>query len=360
MTDVTAAANLLQLVAERVELERKLQNERELRDAKVSEYDRSFRELQKKLVHHFRETTAPQGRVTAMVELIRLLENRLVYLQNFTIDPSAENRGLASLASDFLDGLAQEQSGVLTPLETMYFRGIAALYAGAPAAARDAFRAACASEESDEANDIKFKSYVILGNLSHVEHEYGEALAMHDSSLRYSQSNNVTAQALAFKALNEYALGEKEEAAALFEKSLSLFNPDEPFFNAYFHRNALLFCGLIAFERRDLGAAEGFYRRVIEDVDDDSFDYFDALARLGQIYYATGRFDDAAASFGRAIDSHRCGENEYLIDTCFRLARTQLRRNRPEEARVLLRRVADSEVRYDKREQAIELLRRAE
>ena len=33
--------------------------------------------------------------------------------------------------------------------------------------AREGFSAACASEESDEANDIKYKSYVILGNLSH-------------------------------------------------------------------------------------------------------------------------------------------------------------------------------------------------
>jgi tetratricopeptide (TPR) repeat protein len=360
MTDVTAATTLHQLVAERVELEKKLQNERELRDARVDEYDRLFRDLQKRFIGLFRESADSTIRVAAMVELIRILENRLVYLQSFTIDPSAENRGLASLASDFLDHVAEVRSSVLTPLETTYYRGIAALYAGAPAAARDAFRAACASEESDEANDIKFKSYVILGNLSHVEHEYGEARALHESSLRYTHSNNVMAQALAFKALNEYALGEKEAAATLFEKSLALFNPDEPFFNGYFHRNALLFCGLIAFEKRDLDAAEGFYRRVLDEVDDASFDFFDASARLGQIYYATGRYDAAATSFGRAIEAHRCGENEYLIDTCFRLARTQLRRNHPEEARALLKRVAESEVRYDKRPQAIELLRRAE
>src|SRR4029079_4679948 len=105
----------------------------------------------------------------------------------------------------------------LTTLEAIYYRAVAALYAGEVDKARDGFSAACASEESDEANDIKYKSYVILGHLSHEERDYRTAKDLHEQSLRYSQNGNVTAQALALKVLNSYALQDFDEALHLFQ-----------------------------------------------------------------------------------------------------------------------------------------------
>src|SRR5207237_8240800 len=132
-----------------------------------------------------------------------------------------------------LDQLARDGSLVLTKLEATYYRAVAALYAGDVPTARIGFSDACASEESDEANDIKYKSYVMLGHLSHDDHDYAKARQLHDQSLRYSQNSNVTAQALALKALNSYALGEADEALHLFQEALHLFDASQPFFNSY-------------------------------------------------------------------------------------------------------------------------------
>ena len=88
------------------------------------------------------------------------------------------------------------------------------------------------------------EAYVLLGHLTHGEKDYAKAKELHDQSIRYSQNNNVTAQALALKALNSYALRDYDEALKVFEESLQLFDPNQPFFNSYFHRNALLFCWL--------------------------------------------------------------------------------------------------------------------
>lgn len=352
-------SDLRRLVEERVALETKLQNEPgELAEARARDYDARYQTLQRRLAAMFREAGADQERITVMLEMMRILENRLVYLQNFIVDPTSENGTLAQLVTKFIDDMAREQSPVLTALEATYYRAVAALYAGDLAAAREGFSAACASEESDEANDIKYKSYVILGHLSHEEQDYAKAKDLHDQSMRYSPNDNVTAQALALKALNSYALGDHDEALHLFQEALSLFDENKPFFNSYFYRNALLFCGAIYFDRKEYDDAASFYRRVSASVDQSSFDYFDALSHIGRIEYAQGHFDEAVASFERAVQGHRFNENEYVVDTWFWLARCHLRRDDSEEARKYLEKIAATEVRYDKKPQAVELLQR--
>ncbi|HVR44190.1 MAG TPA: tetratricopeptide repeat protein [Thermoanaerobaculia bacterium] len=353
------AAKLRELVRARVELESRLQGEPgEPGERAIADYERSYGRLQKALSSLFGESEDAGLRTTIMLELIRILENRLVYLQNFVVDPTSDNRMLASLVDRFIEELAAAKSNVLSPLESTYYRAIAALYAGDRAGARAGFLAACESEESDEANDIKYKSYVILGNLSHEEHDYERARDLHDASLRYSSNDNVTAQALAFKALNSYALGDYDEALGLFERALGLFDAAAPFFNPYFHRNALLFCGSIHYERKAWDRAAEYYGRVVEEVEQSSYDYFDALAQLGRIFYLTERFDEAADRFGLAIESHRFSENEYLVDTWYWLAKTRLRQNRVSEAKECLRRVTSSPVRYENKSKAVELLAR--
>jgi tetratricopeptide (TPR) repeat protein len=350
-------AQIRELVEQRIALENKLQNEHgELSEAAAKKYDDSYAALQRQLASLFKAAGADADRITIMLEMMRILENRLVYLQNFTVDPSSDNRILAQLVTKFIDQLSEERSTVLTTLEATYYRAVAALYAGDLARARQGFTDACASEESDEANDIKYKSYVILGNLSHEERDYVKARQLHDQSLRYSQNNNVTAQALALKALNTYALQDHDEALRLFEESLQLFDPNQPFFNSYFYRNALLFCGAIYFDRRAHDKAEKYYQRVLENVEQNSYDYFDALSHIGRIHYAAGRFDDAVSAFERAVQTQKFSENEYIIDTWFWIARCHLKRNDAPRARPYLEKIAASDVRYDKKPQAVELL----
>jgi tetratricopeptide (TPR) repeat protein len=348
-----------QLVDDRVALENQLQNEHgELSDSASRRYDDSYAAIQRQLAALFKEARDESQRITIMLEMMRILENRLVYLQHFIVDPSADNRVLAQLVTKFIDQIASERNNVLTTLEAIYYRAVAALYAGEMGKARDGFRAACASEESDEANDIKYKSYVILGHLSHEDRDYVKAKELHDQSLRYSQNDNVTAQALALKALNSYALQDHDEALRLFEESLRLFNPDQPFFNSYFHRNALLFCGAILFDRKDYARSESYYRRVLDAVEQNSYDYFDALSHLGRIHYAQARYDDAVATFEKAVAMHKFSENEYIVDTYFWIARSHLKNNRADQARPYLEKIAATEVRYEKKPQAVELLRK--
>lgn len=349
---------LRRVKGERAALEAAMRNEADGGSPGAMErHGRIFDALQRQLAALFRQAGDDSHRMAAIVEMMRILENRLVYLQNFIVDPTAEDKALAGAMMRFLDEAGSVGGArVLSALETSYYRAVAALYAGDQEGARSGFSAACASEESDEANDIKYKSYVILGHLSHDDADYAGARDLHEKSMRYSSNRNVTAQALALKALNSYALQEQDEALRLFGEALSLFRPDEPYFNSYFFRNALLFCGAIHFDRGEADDAERFYRRVLDSVDQSSFDHFDALSHLGRIDYARQRWDDAVASFEKAVRMHHFSENEYVVDTWFWLARCHLRRDDRAAARGYLEKIASSDVAYEKKPQAAELL----
>lgn len=345
-------ARLAALIDERVALETRLDHSD---PGAVAE---AYEQLQLRLAGLLRDGEDQRDRITALLELLRIFENRLIQAQSASIDFGEPTRGLALLVAHALDDLRAERSSVLTPLELTYYAAIVALYAGDRESARAGFSAACASEESDEANDVKYKSFVLLGHLSQEEGAYAEAKELHGASMRYSANANVTAQALALKALNAYAMQEHDEALRLFGESLALFDETQPFFNSYFHRNALLFCGAIHFDRSEWDQAESFYRRVVEIVDEDSFDYFDALAHLGRIACTRKRWDEAVAVFEKAIRAQRFSENEYLVDTWFWIARCHMRRNDPQAARPYLERITASEVAYPKKPQALELLQR--
>jgi tetratricopeptide (TPR) repeat protein len=337
-------------------LQRLADERRALESGQSRENEKRYDALQRQLGALFQEALDAQRRIEVMLEMMRILEDRLVYLQNFTIDPTSENRIFAGIVIRFIDELSREHSSVLSTLEATYYRAVAALHAGDVETARRGFGAACASEESDEANDIKYKSFVILGNLSHEDADYARARELHEQSMQYSPNENVSAQALALKALNSYALGDHDEALGLFDQALALFDESKPFFNSYFHRNALLFCGAIHFDRKDYARASEFYERVSRSVDQGSFDYFDALSHLGRICYLEGRFGEALQAFEKAVRSHHVRENEYVVDTWFWLARSHLRNNDREAARSYLLKIAKTEVRYEKKPQAMELL----
>jgi len=353
------AQQITALVDQRVALESKLQNEPgELPEPHARHYDDQYSALQRKLAGLFKQTSDETQRITLMLELMRILENRLVYLHNFLVDSTSDSRILAQLVTEFIGQLGEQKSNVLTKLEATYYRAVATLYAGDVSGARAGFSEACASEESDEANDIKYKSYVILGHLSHEDHDYAKARELHDQSMRYSQNGNVTAQALALKALNCYALADREEALRLFQESLQLFDPNLPFFNSYFFRNALLFCGAILFDRRDYDGASTYYQKVLENVEQNSYDYFDALTHVGRIAYAQQKYDEAIGAFEKAVQSQKFSENEYIVDTWFWMARAHLKRNDAASAKPYLEKISATDVKYEKKAQAIELLQK--
>src|SRR5688572_5556496 len=104
-------ARLRQLVDDRIALETKLQKEPgELSESALRAYDGRYQSLQRQLASMFREASDDQQRITIMLEMMRILENRLVYLQNFIVDPSSENRILAQLVTKFIDQMSREKS----------------------------------------------------------------------------------------------------------------------------------------------------------------------------------------------------------------------------------------------------------
>src|SRR5215470_12465926 len=103
------------LVDQRIALETRLKNETsELSDSRARLYDHEYIDVQKRLAALFKETKNDAQRIAIMLELMRILENRLVYLHNFVVDATSDNRVLAQLVTRFIDQLAAERSSVLT------------------------------------------------------------------------------------------------------------------------------------------------------------------------------------------------------------------------------------------------------
>src|SRR6185503_3054101 len=137
------SARIKELLDQRISLETKLQNEKgELAESTNRKYDDAYAALQRQLASLFKETNDDSQRITIMLEMMRILENRLVYLQNFIVEPSSDNRILAQLVTKFIDQMSREKRPVLTTLEATYYRAVASLYAGELGRAREGFREA--------------------------------------------------------------------------------------------------------------------------------------------------------------------------------------------------------------------------
>ena len=93
-------------------------------------------------------------------------------------------------------------------------------------------------------------------------------------------------------------------------------------------------------------SAEPYYRRVLENVEQSSYDYFDALTHLGRIAYSQHHYDDAVAAFEKAVRVQKHIENESIIHTWFWIARTNLKRNDAVHARPCLEKIAATDVKY--------------
>lgn len=354
-----AGDSLLKLAERRKEVEKRLEaHHGDLTDDHVEKFTTELANLRRELVGEFQGQTNDVTRLETLVEIVRTLEVELIHLHNLVVDPSRDHRELSKRIDSLLAEVSSTGKGSPSRLETSYYRGVLAMFAGDRDKARRLFESVCESEESDESSDVKYKSFVILGHLSHEDSDYENAKELHDRSMEFSSHSNVTAQALALKALNSYALGEAGEALELFENALKEFNEDEPHYNEYFHRNALLFCGAIYFDRKNYEQAKEYYEKVLDHVETASYDFFDANAQLGKIYFASEEWDAATSRFQRAVENQAGNENEYLLDTYFWLARSLLKKDQKKDARECLDRIVNSEVKYAKRPQAQALLAR--
>lgn len=348
--------SLERLRAERLDLERALQdNEHDLSAVEAEQAMTRHRRLRKGLLHLVATSEDESVRIDSVIEVVRSLENELIYLHNFLVAPEDQDTKLARKLEALLREISGTSGVTVSRLETTYYLGVLSLYEGELENAREFFEQVCESEESDETNDIKYKSFVMLGHLSHVQEDYERARDLHDQSMQYTHSSNVMAQAFALKALNSYALQKKDDALEMFERALELFRVDEPFYNEYFHRNSLLFCGAILFDREEYERAAGFYEEVLDHVENSSYDYFDALVQLGKIRFANAEYEQAAEILERAISKQE-KENEYMLDTLYWLARAQLKIERKGDARKCLQKVVSSPVEYQKKSQAEQLL----
>lgn len=348
--------SLERLRAERLDLERELQDsEHDLSATQAEQAMTRHRRLRKGLLHLVATSQDETVRIDSVVEVVRSLENELIYLHNFLVAPEDQDTKLARRLETLLREISSTPNMPVSRLETTYYLGVLSLYEGDLEKARGYFEQVCESEESDEANDFKYKSFVMLGHLSHVEQDYERARDLHDQSMQYTHSPNVMAQAFALKALNSYALQKRDDALEMFERALELFRVDEPFYNEYFHRNSLLFCGAILFDREEYKRAGDYYEEVLDHVESSSYDYFDALVQLGKIRFASGDYKESVAILERAIENQD-KENEYLLDTLYWLARAQLKMERKGDAKRCLEKVVASPVEYQKKTQAEQLL----
>lgn len=354
-----AGMSLENLARRREDVEARLEGHHgNLSDRQIEEYTTELSAHRRELVAAFQGDVNDATRLDILVEIVRTLEVELIHLHNLVVDPSRDHKELAVRIGSLLGEISSLGTGRPSRLETLYYRGVLSMFAGDRAKARAHFERVCESEESDESSDVKYKSFVILGHLSHEDSDFESARELHDRSMEYSSHSNVTAQALALKALNSYALGNAGDALDLFESSLREFREDEPHYNEYFHRNALLFCGAIYFDRKDYARAKDYYEKVLEHVETASYDFFDANAQLGKIYFAREEWDAASSRFRSAVENQAGNENEYLLDTYFWLAKALLKKNEKKDARECLNRIVTSEVKYAKRPQAEALLAR--
>src|SRR5438067_1231810 len=109
------ATQISTLVDQRVALETKLQKEPgQLSEANARSYDAEYSKLQRQLAALFKQTGEEAPRITLMLELMRILENRLVYLHNFIVDATSDNRIFAQLVMEFIAQLLSQRSKVLT------------------------------------------------------------------------------------------------------------------------------------------------------------------------------------------------------------------------------------------------------
>src|SRR5512140_3232218 len=85
---------LTRLADERIALEETIRGE-QLNETSIAAHERTYARMQRDLGQLFRSAAADSERTEIMIEMVRIMENRLVYLQNFIVEPTSDSRALA-------------------------------------------------------------------------------------------------------------------------------------------------------------------------------------------------------------------------------------------------------------------------
>jgi tetratricopeptide (TPR) repeat protein len=106
----------------------------------------------------------------------------------------------------------------------------------------------------------------------------------------------------------------------------------------------------------DAAAAESYFRRALEVTSADSYDAFDAHARLGRVLRLQRRDREAAAELEKALATYHFAESEPVVDVLFELGTLYASLGDTRKARPLLHRVLTSELAHPGKGEASRLL----
>src|SRR5512140_3792905 len=107
------AERLKKLIDQRIDVERQIQGEKNIGEREADRFVREYGRIQRELAMVARDAGSDSSdRIAAMLELIRILENKLVYLENFTVEPSTEDRTFAALVRRFIEEITKQSTNI--------------------------------------------------------------------------------------------------------------------------------------------------------------------------------------------------------------------------------------------------------
>jgi tetratricopeptide (TPR) repeat protein len=348
---------LAKALAARDEAVRRLHTETDaLADASRREIDAALGAVFDACIEAFRAAWLECSRIAAALEIARTLAVRLSLVHNYSVDPTSDLRLLATRLAALLNAAEAQKKLPADASECSFLRGVLLLHAGEREEARLSFESALLLASSDTAERVDYGSCLLIAQISHEEGDWGDSIRYAERAAKLASSTNLAAQALSVVGLSRHARGDRARALHKLEDALRYFDPAEPLFNPYYFRNTILFCGIVALDTGDDAAAERYFRRALEVTSADSYDAFDAHARLGRVLRRQGRDREAVEELERALATYHFAESEPVVDVLFELGTLYAALGEQKRARPLLHRVLTSEIAHPGKGEASRLL----
>jgi tetratricopeptide (TPR) repeat protein len=327
-----------------------------LEDASRRALDAALESVFDACVESFRAAWLETSRIAAALEIARTLAIRLTLVHNYSVDPTSDLRLLAKKLAALLSAAGAEKKLAADAAESAYLRGVLMLHAGEREEARLSFETALELSGGETAERVDYGSCLLIAQLAHEEANWSDSIRYAERASKLASSTNLVAQAIAVVGLSRHARGDKARALHKLEDALRYFDPGEPLFNPYYFRNTILFCGIVSLDMGDAAAAERYFRRALEVTSADSYDAFDAHARLGRVLRAQKRDREAAAELEKALATYHFAESEPVVDVLFELGTLYAALGEAKRAKPLLHRVLTSEIAHPGKGEASRLL----
>ncbi|MFA6954765.1 MAG: hypothetical protein WC538_02705 [Thermoanaerobaculia bacterium] len=327
-----------------------------LDDASRRALDASLEGVFDSCVEAFRAAWLEGSRIDAALEIARTLAIRLSLVHNYSVDPTSDLRMLAEKLAALLAAAAAETKLPADDAEAAYLGGILFLHAGKREEARLAFESTLLLAGGETPERVDYGSCLLIAQIAHEEGDWSYSIRFAERAAKLASSTNLVAQAISVVGLSRHARGDKARALHKLEDALRYFDPAEPLFNPYYFRNTILFCGIVALDMGDAAAAERYFRRALEVTSADSYDAFDAHARLGRVLLRQRRDREAAAELEKALATYHFAESEPVVDVLFELGTLCASLGDTKKARPLLHRVLTSEIAHPGKGEASRLL----